>query len=67
MKNIKRLNKSYKGKTNTDFHGDKMPKEGSQYIYLSIILFHFVFRTGKNYYLKVFSEKCKYIVKEKNA
>ena len=48
-----------------NFHGDKVPKEGSQYICLSVILIDFVFRTGKNYYPLVFSEECKYVVKEK--
>ena len=41
--------KSYKGKVNTNFHGDKTPKQGSQYICLSVILIDSVFRTGKNY------------------
>ena len=32
---------------------------------MSVILIDSVFRTGKNYYLQVFLEECKYIVKEK--
>ena len=39
----------YKGKLNTIFHGDKLPKEVSQYICLSVIIIDFVFRTVKNY------------------
>ena len=57
--------KSYNGKINTNFHDNKIPKEGSQFIFLSEILIDSVFRTGKNYYPQVFLEKCKYVVKEK--
>ena len=39
----------YKGKLNTIFHGDKLPKEVSQYICLSVIIIDFVFRTVKDY------------------
>ena len=42
-----------------------MPKEGCQFICLTNNLIDSVFRTGKNYYPQVFSEKCKYVVKEK--
>ena len=57
--------KSYEGKISTNFHGDKMAKEESQGICLSVILIDSVFRTGKNYYSQVFLEECKYVVKEK--
>ena len=43
----------------------KKPKEGSQCIYLSVILIDSVYRTGKNYYPQVFFEECKYVVEEK--
>ena len=36
---------------------DKIPKESSKFICLSVILINSVFRTGKNYYLQVFLEK----------
>ena len=62
---LKTKTKSYEGKVNTKFHGDKVPKEGSQYIFLSVILIDSVFRTGKNYFPQVFLEECEYIVKEK--
>ena len=42
--------KSYNEKMNTNFHNNKIPKEGSQYICLPVILHNSVFRTGKNYY-----------------
>ena len=57
--------KSYNGKTNTNFHDNKIPKEGSQFICLSVILIDSVFRTGKNYYCQDSLEECKYVVKEK--
>ena len=41
-----------------------MPKEGSQFISLSVILIDSVFRTDKTYYPQVFLEECKYVVKE---
>ena len=39
--------KSYNGKINTNFLNNKMPKEGSRCICLSVILINSVFRTGK--------------------
>ena len=54
-KNIK------KKKINTDFYNDKMPKEGSHCICLSVKLIDSVFRVGKNYYPQVFLEECKYV------
>ena len=41
---------SYNGKIKTNFNNNKIPKEGSQCICLSVILIDSVFRTGKNYY-----------------
>ena len=42
-----------------------MPRDGSQFICLSVISIDSVFRTGKNYYPQVVLEECKYVVKEK--
>ena len=39
------------GKFNTNFHDNKIPKEESQCISLSVILVDSVFRLGKNYYV----------------
>ena len=50
--------KFYNGKINTNFHNNKIPKEGSQFICLSVILIDSVFRTGRNYY-QMFLEECK--------
>ena len=62
-KNLKAKIKSYEEKVNPHFHGDKIPKKGSQCIGLSVILTDLVYRTGKNYYPQVFLETCKYFVK----
>ena len=47
------------------FHGDNIPKEGSQWICIPVVLIDSHFRKGKNYYPQVFLEECKYIVMEK--
>ena len=49
--------KSHNGKINTNFHNNKVPKEGSQFMCLLVILINSVFRTGKNYCLQVFLEE----------
>ena len=43
---------------------NKIPKEGSQCIWLSVNLIDSVSRTGNNYYSQVFLEECmsKYII-----
>ena len=64
-KYLKTKIKPYEGQINTNFHENKVPKEGSQYICLSVILIDSVFRTGKNYYPQVFLEECKHVVKRK--
>ena len=42
--------KSFNRKIYTNFHNNKIPREGSQFICLSVILIDSVFITGKNYY-----------------
>ena len=64
-KYVKAKIKSYNGKIKTNFYNNKIPREGSQFICLSVILIDSVFRAGKNYYPQVFLEECKYAVKEK--
>ena len=66
-KYLKAKIKSYNGKVNTYSHDIKIPKEGSQFICLSVILINPVFRTGKNYNPQVLFEECKYVVKEKKV
>ena len=50
MKNLKTKIKPYDVIINTNFYGEKIPKEDSHYVCLSVILIYFVFRTGKIYY-----------------
>ena len=64
-KYLKAKIQSYNGKISTNFYNNKIPKEDSQYICLSIIFLDSIFRTGKNYYPQVFLEERKYVVKEK--
>ena len=66
-KHLKAKIKSYNGRINTNFHNNKILKDGSQFIFLflSVLLIDPVFRTGKNYYPEVFLEECKYVIKEK--
>ena len=40
--------KFYERKTNSNFHGDSIPKESSECICLSVILIYSAFRTRKN-------------------
>lgn len=49
----------------TKFQNQKRPKEGSQYISLSVILIDSVFQTSKNHYPQVFLEERKDVVKKK--
>ena len=64
-KYLKAKIKSYNGETNTNFYNNKIPKEGSQLICLTVILIDSVFRAGKNYYPRVFLEECECVGKEK--
>ena len=68
MKNISKLKWDfYEGKISTNFDSDKVPKEGSEYICLSVILIDSVLRKGKYYYPQAFLEERRYIVKEKRS
>ena len=49
-KYLKAIIKSDNGTINIKFDNDKIPREGSQFICLSVILIYSVFKTGKNYY-----------------
>ena len=57
--------KSYNGII-TNFHNNKIPKEDSKFICLSVILIDSVFRTDKSYpQVEQFLEQCKYVVNKK--
>ena len=66
-KYLKAKIKFYNGKISTSFFNHKIPKVGSQFICLSVILIDSVFKTGKSYYLGVVLEECKYLAKEKRC
>ena len=68
-KNLKAKIKSYSGKINTNFHNNKKPKEGPQFIFSSVVLIDSILslETGKDYYLQVFLEECKYVAKKKDS
>ena len=51
--------KSYNGKININFHNNRIPKEDSQLICLSVILIDSVFRAGKHYFPQIFLQECK--------
>ena len=59
------VNKIIMSKSTQIFHNNKMPKEGSQCIFSSVILIDSVYKKDRNYYPEVFLEECKYVVKEK--
>ena len=48
-KYLKTKTKSYKGRILTNFN-DEVLKEGSECIFLSLIVIDFVFKSNKNYY-----------------
>ena len=55
-KYLKTKIKSYNGKINTNFHNNKKAKESSQFIYLTLILVDYVYKTSNNYYPQVILE-----------
>ena len=66
MKDIQEQKKiSYKEKVNKNFHNDEIPEESSQCICLLVLFIDSAYRKDNNYYLKVFLEECKYVVREK--
>ena len=67
MKYLKTKIKSYTRKMNTSPQNNIIPKEGSQFICLSVILINSVIRSGENYYPQVFLQEYKYVVEEKKA
>ena len=59
--------KSYNGKIDTNFHYNKIPKESSKFICLSVILIDSVFRTGKIIILKCFQRNVNMLLKKKRC
>ena len=65
LKYLKTKIKSYNEKINTNFQNNKISKEGSQCICLSVILIDSAYKKDKNFYPQVFLEEYKYVAKEK--
>ena len=57
--------KSYTEKIKRNFHNNKISKEGSQCIFLSLILIDSVFRASNTYDPQIFLEVFKHVDKEK--
>ena len=57
--------KFYEAKININFLYNKVPKDSSQYICISVFLIETVFTAGKNYQPQLFLEESKYFVKLK--
>ena len=51
--------KSYGGEYR-DFYNKGIPKVGSNYTCLAVILMHFVVKKDENYYPQIFLKECKY-------
>ena len=64
-KYIKTKIKVYNKKVNTNFHGNKMPKESLECVCLSVVLLDLVLKKDYKYCTQVFLEECKHAVKEK--
>ena len=54
-------------KKSRSFNNNKIPKEGSQFICLSVILISSVFKTGKNNYPQVFLEEVNILLKKRRC
>ena len=62
-KYIKTKIKSYGDKINTNFQGEKVPKENASYKCLSLIMLDSVIRVNKKHYPQTLLEECKYEIK----
>ena len=62
-KYIKTKIKSYEDKVNTNFQGNKIPKEIATCKCLSLIMLYSVVRVNKKYYPQTLLKECKYIIK----
>ena len=65
-KYIKTKIKIYNNKTNTNFYGNKIPKENESCIYSSGILLDSVVKVDRDDYPQIFFKECKYAIKKEN-
>lgn len=64
-KYVKTKVRSFNGVVHTNFRSEKIPKESTIYICLTIITVESVLKMDKKYYPQVYLEQCKYAAKEK--
>ena len=50
----------YGDKVNSNFQGNKVPKENASYKCFSLIMLNYINRVNKKYYLQTLLEECKY-------
>ena len=55
--------KTYGDRVNTNFHGQKVPKEYATYKCMSLIMLDSVIRVNKKYYPQTLLEECIYAIK----
>ena len=65
-KYIKVKIKTYGDRVNTNFHGQKVPKENATYKCISLIMLDSVIRVNKKYYPQTLLEECIYTIKKIN-
>ena len=51
-------------KVNTNFQGQKVPKENALYECMSLIMLDSVIRVNKKYYPQTLLEECKYVIRK---
>ena len=63
-KYIKTKIKIYEDRVNTNFQGQKVPKENASYKCISLVMLDSVIRVNKKYYPQTLLEKCKYVIRK---
>ena len=65
-KYIKTKVKTFSSMINTPFSGNEIPRESNHYICIAAIYIDSALKVGKNNYLEVYLEQCKYKIKRRN-
>ena len=63
-KYIKTKLKTYGDKVNTNFQGQKVPKENASYKCISLVMLDSVIRVNKKYYPQTLLEECIYAIRK---
>ena len=56
--------KMYEDRVNTNFQGKKVAKENASYKCLSLIMLDSVIRVNKRYYLQIYLNECKCVIRK---